>query len=97
MNNTKSEKSEIFKINVANRFLSTKSPFEIMFLRCEFTKVILYSKSWCEIFVLKLSCIQKENVYYTYIQQKGIVLELIICVYLTKTNMSLRKKFSKYF
>ena len=38
-----------------NKFLSTKSPIEIEFSRCEFTKVILLSKSRCEMFVLKLS------------------------------------------
>ena len=46
---------EIFKTNVSNRVLSTKSPFKLMFLSCEFTKVILESKHWREIFVLKLS------------------------------------------
>ena len=49
---------EILKSNVANRFLSTKSPFESVFSSCEFTKVIMQSKSWCKIFVLKLSGIQ---------------------------------------
>ena len=47
---------EIFKTNVWNRFLSTKSPG--VFMCCEFTKVFLQSKSWCEIFVLKISGIQ---------------------------------------
>ena len=31
---------EIFKTNVKNRFLCTKSCFEIVFWCCEFTKVI---------------------------------------------------------
>ena len=31
---------KIFKMNVSNRFLSSKSPFEL-FSSCEFTKVIL--------------------------------------------------------
>ena len=44
---------EIIKTNVANVFLSTKSPFEFVHSRCGFTKVILYSKSWCEMFLLK--------------------------------------------
>ena len=47
---------EIFKINVSNRFLSKKSSFEIVFFSFEFSKkVILNSKSWCEMFVSKLS------------------------------------------
>ena len=37
----------------------TKSPFEFVFLFCEFTKVIVWSKSWCEMFVLNLYGIQK--------------------------------------
>ena len=49
---------EIFKTNYQNRFLNTKLPFEFVFLHCEFAKVILYSKSWCKIFILKLSGIQ---------------------------------------
>ena len=40
--------------------MSTKSPFEFVFSCCEFTKVILLSKSWCETFVLELSGIQIE-------------------------------------
>jgi hypothetical protein len=52
-----------FKPNFSNRFSSTKSPFEFAFSHCEFTKVLLQSKSWCEMFVLKLSGIQK-LVYY---------------------------------
>ena len=32
---------EIFKMEVYNRVLSTKSPFEFAFSCCEFTKVIL--------------------------------------------------------
>ena len=32
---------QIFKTNFLNQFLSTKSPFEFVFLRCEFTMVIL--------------------------------------------------------
>ena len=43
----------IFKTNVENRFLSTKLPFEFVFSCCEFTKVSLWSKDWCEMFVLK--------------------------------------------
>ena len=39
--------------------MSTKSPLEFVFKCCEFTKAILYSKSWCEMLVLKLSGIQK--------------------------------------
>ena len=31
---------EIFKMNVSNQFLSTKSPFEFLFLSCEFTIII---------------------------------------------------------
>ena len=50
--------AEIFKISISNRLLSTKSPFEFLFLNWEFTKVILWSKSWCEMFVLKHSGIQ---------------------------------------
>ena len=45
---------EIFK-----GFLCTKSPFEFVFQCCEFTDVIVQSQSWYEIFVLKLSGIQK--------------------------------------
>ena len=52
---------ETFKTNVSNRFLSTKSPFEFVFLCCEFKKVIVQSKSWCEMFVFKISDLQ--NVY----------------------------------
>ena len=51
--------AEIFKTDVLIRFLSTKSSFE-------FTKVILKSKSWCEMFVLKLSglkTIKKKNLF----------------------------------
>ena len=33
--------------------ISTKSPFEFVFQCCEFIKVIVYSKGWCEMFVLK--------------------------------------------
>jgi hypothetical protein len=36
-----------------------KINFEFVFSHCEFTKVFLYSKSLCEIFVLKLSGIQR--------------------------------------
>ena len=39
---------EIFKVNVLNRFLITKSPFKLMPLCSEFIKVIFQSKSWCE-------------------------------------------------
>ena len=39
--------------------LSTKSPFEFVFECCEFTKVIVQSKSWCDMFVLKLSGLPK--------------------------------------
>ena len=35
------------------RVLSTESPFEFVFSCCEFTKVILKSKSLCEMLVLK--------------------------------------------
>ena len=44
---------EIFRTNVLNRFLGTKSPFEFVFSRCEFTKVIVQSKSWVEMFVIE--------------------------------------------
>ena len=46
---------EIFKTNVSTHFFSTKSALEFVLTRCEFTKVILQSRSWCEMFVLKLS------------------------------------------
>ena len=49
---------ELFKNNVSTRFLSTKSSFEFVLQCCEFTKVILQSKSWCKMYVLKLSSIQ---------------------------------------
>ena len=49
---------EIFKTNVLNLFLSTKSLLEFMFQCCEVTKVIIQSKSSCEMFVLCLSSIQ---------------------------------------
>ena len=48
----------ISQLNVSNRFLSTKSIFEFVFSWYEFTKVVLQSKSCCEMFVSKLSCIQ---------------------------------------
>ena len=35
--------------------MSTKLPIEFVFKFCEFTKVILWSKNWCELFVLKTS------------------------------------------
>ena len=38
--------------------MSTKSSFELVFSRSEPTKVILKSKSWCGMFVLKLSGLQ---------------------------------------
>ena len=47
-----------FKMNMQNRFLNTKSSFELVCSCCEFTKVILWSKSWCEMFILKFSGIQ---------------------------------------
>ena len=39
---------------IGNLFLSTKSPFEFVSYRCEFTKVILQSKSVKCLYVLKL-------------------------------------------
>ena len=48
----------IKKLNVKTQFLNTKSPFEFVFLRCEFTKVIFNAKSWCEMLVVELSGIQ---------------------------------------
>ena len=45
-------------INVLNRFLSTKSTFEFVFLSCKFTK------SWVKIFLLKLSGIQKNALHF---------------------------------
>ena len=41
----------------------TKSPFEFVFSCCELTKVILLSKSWCEMMALKLSGIQYKVCY----------------------------------
>ena len=41
-----------------NPVFDTKSPFEFVFSCCESTKVILQSKSWSEMVVLKLSGIQ---------------------------------------
>ena len=46
-----SDIQEIFKMNVSNHFLSTKSSYKLVLSRCEFTKVILKSKSWCKIFL----------------------------------------------
>ena len=51
---------DIYKTNVLTQFFSTKSPFEFMFACCEFTKVTLKSKSWCEMFVLELSGIRNK-------------------------------------
>ena len=45
-------------MNVSNRFLSKISPFELVIWCCELAEVILQSKSWCEILILKLSGIQ---------------------------------------
>ena len=55
---------EIVKTTVINRVLSTKSPYEFEFFCCEFTKVILYSKSWCEMYVLKHSDICTNHIKY---------------------------------
>ena len=49
---------EFLKTNIENRYLSSKSPSEFVFLCCWFTKVIMQSKSWFEMFVLKLYGIQ---------------------------------------
>ena len=38
--------------------MRTKSPFIFVFSCCDFTDVILWSKSWCEMFVIKLSGIK---------------------------------------
>ena len=51
-------RKEILKTNILNQFLSTTSPVKIVFSSSEFTEVFLYSKSLCEMFVLKLSFIQ---------------------------------------
>ena len=42
-----------------NRFSGAKSPFKFVFFSCESTKVDLYSKSRCEMSILKLSGMQK--------------------------------------
>ena len=50
---------EIFRMNISNRFLTTRSLLNLyIFLRCEFTRVILQSKGWFEMFVLELSGIR---------------------------------------
>ena len=36
---------DIFKTNVSNQFLSIKSPFEFVFLYCEFTKLFCSQKA----------------------------------------------------
>ena len=46
-------------MNISNRFLSTKPLFELVFSSCKFRKVILQLESWCEMFILKLSGIQR--------------------------------------
>jgi len=38
----------LYTRNLLKPVLSTKSPFEFVFSRCEFPKVILYYKSFCE-------------------------------------------------
>ena len=48
-------KKLIKKLNLKTQFLNSKSPFEFVFLRCEFTKVIFNAKSCCEMFVVELS------------------------------------------
>ena len=50
---------ETFKYNKRLKSVfEYKLPFAFVFLGCEFTKVIVYSKSWCEMFELKLSGIK---------------------------------------
>ena len=69
---------EIFETNVSNRFLSTKSPLKFVFSRCEFTKVMLKSKGWCEMFVLKPSGIQR--LYYILNDILLLILYNFLCV-----------------
>ena len=40
--------TEIFKANIWNRFLRTKSPFEFVFKCCEFTKFIINASIWLQ-------------------------------------------------
>ena len=51
----------IFWTNVFKQFLRTKLPVEFLFWCCEFTKVILKSRGWCEMCVKKLSGIHTKN------------------------------------
>ena len=60
---------------------STKSPSEFVFMCCEFTKVILYSKDWCEMFVLKFSVKQNHliafiHLFYLYLKIKQLKVNL---------------------
>ena len=47
--------------------MSTKSPVEFVFLRCEFTEANCSKINWCEMFVLKLSGIR--NIFQLYLMK----------------------------